>query len=579
MRRHALGVLLLAVALLTSACANIPDESTPHAVMDEQKQQPKNDVAGPTPDLDAYNLVREFIHRSGNPQSAELYLTDRAKQRWDRNEPPTIITDTFDTVPVRDPRSLNNPGMADSNDVKTVVLEVTPVGKLGQDHAFLPAIGDQEYNVTVRKQKDGQWRIDSPPPTVFVPLMDFKANYREVTTYYFDPDLRITVPDLRYVTAEPAGGLPSRVVDVLLSGPSDTMRRSVRSPLDGVHTRTNVVPDTDGALIVDLIGVRDKPTEQREQIAAQVVLTLQTVTSSTIRLTADGQDLVPGHRDWRLGDVKAYDAPTKPDSDQPGMLVAGGRVRSLRDGQLVPGPLGDGEFDVVTAAQSVDGTQLAAVVRNPGGPRLEIGSYGGAMQEVDLTARTMSRPTWRVSTSETASTEVWTVADGQVVRVYRTSDGTWKAVSVNASELTDFGPITQLRLSRDGTRAAVVAKGRIVVASVVRDEDSVSLRWPRRLQPLDVLQAVGVDWYGQDTLVVATAQGSIPVISLSVDGMKLATYDRNNLQLPIRAVAAAPDRDVIVTDNAAVSSTADIGQLWRQHPHGQGADSIPFYPG
>jgi hypothetical protein len=178
-----------------------------------------------------------------------------------------------------------------------------------------------------------------------------------------------------------------------------------------------------------------------------------------------------------------------------------------------------------------------------------------------------------------ATKEFWTVADGNVVRVVRQADGTWKALQVNASELTDFGPITELRLSRDGTRAAAVAKGRLVVASVERDNDSVSLRSPRRLQPINVVQAIGVDWLSQDTLVVATKQGALPVASMSVDGLKLEVFDRNNLQLPIKSIAAAPDRDVIVADSAAVSSVPGVGQLWRQHPHGQGPNAIPFYPG
>ncbi|MEI4896860.1 hypothetical protein Q8G71_36860, partial [Klebsiella pneumoniae] len=79
----------------------------------------------------------------------------------------------------------------------------------------------------------------------------------------FDPDLRVTVPDLRYVAAEPVSGLPARVVNVLLSRPSDSMRWSVRSPLDGMDERTNVVPDQDGTVRVDLRAIGDKSLEQR----------------------------------------------------------------------------------------------------------------------------------------------------------------------------------------------------------------------------------------------------------------------------------------------------------------------------
>ena len=148
-RRPALGLLLLSV-LLVAGCANIPEVSTPHAVRDD-KDEPNSTVDGPTKGLDAFDLVREFIHRSGNPEAAAMYLTDKGKQGWNGEAAPTIVLDTFDTVPVRTPSVEEDPG-AVSNDVETVVLEVTPVGRLGSDHAFVPTIDDEEYQVTVRKQ-------------------------------------------------------------------------------------------------------------------------------------------------------------------------------------------------------------------------------------------------------------------------------------------------------------------------------------------------------------------------------------------------------------------------------------------
>jgi hypothetical protein len=221
------------------------------------------------------------------------------------------------------------------------------------------------------------------------------------------------------------------------------------------------------------------------------------------------------------------------------------------------------------------------VTQTDAGLRLRVGPFDGQLQEVDLEATTMTRPTWLVSTSsDQPSREVWTVEDGNVVRIVPTSDERWTSVEVNTSELDSFGRITELRLSRDGTRVAVITEeGRLAVASVVRDNDSVSLRIPRRLQPNVITAPVGVDWYNQHTLVVATQQATLPVASVSVDGMELEAFDRSNLRPPVRAITAAPDRDVVVTDSAAVFGVPGIGQLWRQLNHGQGPTSVPFYPG
>lgn len=571
--------VLLATVLLVAGCTNIPEESTPHAVHDD-KVQPSGGVPEPTPNLKPDDLVREFIHSSGNPEAAESYLTEEARATWDSNLPPILIHDTYGVTPP--PGGAAGNGADETDDGRaTVSLLVNQVGKIGADRAFVPAGEKEEYPIKLRKVNN-QWRIDTPPPDrVFVPLADFQAAYLPVTVYYFDNDLRITVPDLRYVTRQPAASLPARVISVLLSGPSDTLGRSVRSPLEGVGTRTNPVPDPDGTLVVDLKPLGEKSREQRELIAAQIVLTLQDVTSSRLRLKGDGQDLIDGHGDWRRSDLKSYDALTKPNPDQPGLMVVDGRLRSLRDGKEIEGPAGNGQYNVISAAQSIDGGQLAVVTQTDVGLRLRVGPFDGPLQEVDLEATTMTRPTWLVSTSsEQSSREVWTVADGNVVRIVPTVDETWTSIGVNTTALETFGRITELRLSRDGTRVAVITdEGRLVVASVVRDNDSVSLRMPRTLQQNVLNTAIGVDWYNQHTLAVATKQATLPVVNVSVDGMDLEAYDRSNLRPPVHAITAAPEREVVVTDNAAIFGVPGIGQLWRQLPHGQGPAAVPFYPG
>ncbi len=580
-RRTRIGLLACAV-LLFAGCANIPEESTPHAVRDNQPLVTEAAEQPPTANLNPFDLVREFVKRSGNPEAAAMYLTKKAKGEWPGDSKPYVIHDTFSTVPVSNgdqKQSGEDQGGVESGRV-VVALRVTQLGRLGPDNAFVPTIGTPEFKVDVVRE-NGQWRIDDPPNDVYVPYAYFKSSYRPVTVYYFDPDRRITVPDQRYVPAAPAAGLPDRVIKVLLSGPSDSLRRSVVSPLDGIGARTNVVPDDDGSLVVDLNPLGDKSKEQREKIAAQIVLSLQTVTSSRLRIKGDNQDLIPGHGDWRLSDIKQYDAATKPSPDQQGLIVSGGRLRELQDGKPVPGPAGNGQYNVESAAQSIDGDQLAVVTKVDGKLRLRVGRYGEPLQLVALEATTMSRPTWRVSTGDQDANEVWTVEDGNVVRVVRAGDETWRSVEVNASSLNEnFGDITHLRLSRDGTRAAIVtSEGWVVVAAVVRDKDSVSLSMPRTLSPTMIVNAVGVDWLNQDTLVVATEQPQMPVINLSLDGLTIDIYDPNNLQLPVRAVTAAPDRDVVVTDSAAVSVVSGLGQVWHRLQNGQGPTAIPLYPG
>jgi len=581
MRRRMAGLVLavLAVLAVVAGCANIPEESTPEAVPNGGAKGP-GATAAPNPNADPWTLVRDFVGEAGNPEAAKSYLTEEARKTWESDAAPTIIDETFRTVPlpVQDRRLPDDQLLNES----TVVLTVTKVGRLGPDRTFIPAVGTEEYRVVVRRNSTAEpWRIHTPPNTVLITLPNFSRSYQQVRVYFFDPELRVIVPDLRYVLGQPPIGVPDRVVRLLLDGPSDNLGNAVRTVLaPEAELRTNAVADAAGALVVNLTKVGEPTPDERQLIAAQIVLTLRDVTQSRIRLMVDDQPLVPGHSDWRPSDVPSYEADAKPAADLPGLFtnVSTGRVCSLRDAQPIDGPAGNGELKVMSAAQSFDGKALAVVEKIPTGARLRIGPIGPGLEEVDMEASTLTRPTWLLGTPTAASNEVWTVQNGvNVVRVVRTGAGAWASSQVNASALRPFGTITDLRLSRDGVRIAAVIDGQVVVASVVRDRDSVTIHSPRTLQGTTVESVVGVDWRNQDTVVVATGQPNQPVLNISVDGFSVARYNYSNIGAPVSAIASAPDRDVVVTDRVSMWNASDVNQVWRllhQLP-----DARPFYPG
>lgn len=576
------GLLVCLATLLSSACANIPEESSPQAARNGNGK-PSGVVPQPDPNASPYDLVREFIRRAGYPEAAKTYLTEDARQRWPGGSPPTIIEETFGTapLPVQERRGL---GDEQSTEV-IVVLTVNKLGRLDADRAFVPAVGGAEYRVVVRRGPDGQWRIATPPDTVLITMADFRTDFQAVSIYFFDPDLRVLVPDRRYVAAQPVGNGPAEAIQLLLHGPSETLGDAVRTLLnEDTTTRTNVVLDADGELEVNLTQLGEKTPGERRLIAAQVVLSLRDVTNSGIRLLVDGRPLVADHDGaWRPSDMPSYDSPTKPDAGLTGLFVADGRLYTLRDGRPVDGPAGTGEYQVLGAAQSIDGRSLALVQATATGARLRIGAVNEALRPVELEAAKLTRPTWRVSTStETESNEVWTVQNGvDVTRVIRTADGTWDPSPVNASALAPFGTITELRLSRDGARLAAVANGQVVVASVARAKDSVTIRGARALQDKQLTNVVGVDWLNQDTVVVATSNDGGPVVSVTVDGFAVSRYNSANLVSPVTAVTAAPARDVVVTDINGMWSSSEIGAVWRpllpdiRVP----SNAVPFYPG
>lgn len=565
-------VLALLCLLLAAACANVPLESQPVVVSGERQGQGSGDVVPePPPGIDALTLVRDFVGATLKPgqnnAAARAYLDDQSRASWRPSRSLTIIQNTFGTV--FDPTPQPDPN--------TVVVNVRgiDVGTLDQNSAFVPDYSPAALKLKVRKQPNGQWRIADPPPDLYATESDFSENYTPVQVNFYSEQSATFVPDRRYVVAKPQSGLPSKVLNLLVSGPSTSLAGSVKNFLaEPVEVDTNVKSLDDGTLVVSLSGLSGVGDDTRNLIAAQIVTTLQYVTSARIRLLADGASLVANHPDWRPSDLPAYGATLSPSRELPGLMTVGGRVRSLDDGAPVPGPAGSGGYDIVSAAQSIDGKRLAVVERDGDKVRLRIGDLGKDLAAVSLGGSTLTRPTWRPGTGE-----VWTVVDQfSVGRMVLNPNGQWTPLSVNATDLTQQGGITELRFSRDGARVAAVVNGQLWVASVAGSGDSVALREPRLLQPHDLKEVVDVDWLAQDLLVAVTTSTSQPVVRVTVDGQRMDAFNSSNLTPPVHGVTAAPSRPIVVADASGLWTASVLGEVWRPQNHSM-KDADPFYPG
>ncbi|MFG1646058.1 LpqB family beta-propeller domain-containing protein [Amycolatopsis sp. NPDC049252] len=570
MKRVLLAVLCL---VLVAGCANVPLESQPVVVSGERQGQGQNaEAPEPEQGIDSLTLVREFIRATLKPgqnnAAARAYLDDQGRANWRPSRSLTIIQDTFGTVYDTEPQP----------DPNTQVVNVRgiDIGTLDQNSSFVPDYSSALLHVKVRKQQNGQWRIVDPPADLYATEADFSENYTAVPVSFYSESSNAFVPDRRYVVAKPQSGLPGRVMDLLVDGPSTSLAGAVKNLLgEPVEIDTNVKSLDDGTLVVPLTGLTGVGENIRNLIAAQIVLSLQYVTSARIRILADGAPLVPNHPDWRLNELPAYGASPSLSLDLPGLMTVDGRVRSLGDGAPVPGPVGNGGYDVVSAAQSTDGKRLAVVDRTGGQVHLRIGDLGRELPLVSLAGSTLSRPTWRPGASE-----VWTVADQlTVARMVLTPNGQWTPLTVNATDLTQQGGISELRFSHDGARVAAVISGQLWVASVVGGTgDSIALREPRHLQPHDLQNVVDVDWLSQDTLVAVTTSTSQPVIKVTVDGQRMDAFNSSNLTPPVHGVTAAPSRQIVVADASGLWIASVLGEVWRPQPH-SAKDADPFYPG
>ncbi|WP_394615611.1 LpqB family beta-propeller domain-containing protein [Lentzea sp. JNUCC 0626] len=575
-----LALLLLVLVTLTG-CAAIPTNTQPKPIGSKDNKASNTPAAPePLPNIDPLTLVRQFLEATANPDgeyaAARAFLTPDANKNWDTKNP-TIIETGFSTVPT---------SASAQDKTQTVLLQGKNVGRLGSDNAFTSLFGDYMKAVKVERNAENQWRISEPPTGVVMPQNVFNSTYRRVTLYFYNPEFTVLVPDPRYVVIPPATSIPTRVTELLLAGPGDTTRDTLVSALGPDTDKFSDTKESDdGALEVNLTNVgKDLTPEKRKQIVAQVVKSYSGVTSSRVRVLVDGQQILPDQRDYRPSDVAgtAGDALLSLNSNLQGMLVSDGSVRSLTDNNPIKGPAGSGAYNAVSAAQSLDGSRLAVVSRAGSSMRLRIGELEQDLSEVDLSATTLTRPTWQLSSGpKEPGTEVWTAVNGNsVARVTRADNGSWTAKAVNITDLQPFGSISEMRLSRDGTKAALVIAGKLYVASVVRNAQDVALRLPRQLQPTVLGSAVqSIDWLSQDVLAVSTNLPSWPVSKVYTDGYKMDRYSQSNLTVPVGSVAAAAARQVQVVDPSGLWSASDITDVWKSSAIRVPPGTLVFYPG
>jgi len=581
--------LLLALAGLVG-CASVPDESPVQVLRRITEGDAPILPPGPVDGSDAAEVVRGFVNASGasseGHEVARRFLTPEAANGWDDAAGLTVLDGQLDTVPA--------PGAAASaTGATTIRIRGTAIGRLTSAGAFEPDQSPVQLDVDVVRL-GGQWRISALPAGVVVPFAVFKENHRAVKIYFVDPVRRTAVADLRYLPGVPARAQSSRVLELLLGGPSGALLgAAVTQFAAGARLRSNVAVSADGAVIVDLTRLGDLDEPGRKLLAAQVVLSLAEVNVARVRLLVDGEPLLPGVSYLTREDVAGLSAEVQPGADVPGLVVSGGRVRGLTGpdpGVALPGQVGNGAFDVESAASTVDGLRLAVVVRESGRRRLLLGGGSdGGVRAAALIAGTMTRPSWTPTGGE-----VWTVLDSAVVARVLVNDVNTTATTanpagvsdpvrtgqVNAAELSALGPIQDLRLSRDGLRVVAVIGGALYSAAVARSTDGeVAIRNVRRLRPADLGEVVAADWRAVESVVVITRGTQRPVAQVSVDGLSVTAVPGANLTPPLRVIAAAPSRPLVVTDSSGVWSFAGGDQdAWRPVLGGV-PDAVPFYPG
>lgn len=601
-RMRRLTVLVAVVAVVLSpltACASLPESSAPEALgtlnREPTPEGPPPPVANRDPDL----LLRDFLQATADPANRHLaarqYMTPAASTQWD---------DAAGTVIVEKPDTLRE---SRSGDKATYKIRARKVGELAADGGYRPSddIVIVENKIELTKV-DGEWRIDELPDGVVMDSTAFFKSYRRYALYFIDPSGNTTIPDLRWISV-PKGQLTQRLLSSLLEGPqpalASVLRNELAAPvaLRGTITKANGDPEEVGiglgGVKIDFAGASALNPRERELLAAQVVLTLSGADIlGPYMLLADGKPLDErfAANGWSVADVQQFNPGTST-RNQAGLhaLRGGGLVQVTDSGGSAPTPGYFGRVNnLQSAALSPDG-QLVAAVAEAGRPAgepsraLMVGTYGGNAFPV-AEGFTITRPSWTADGGA-----AWAVLDGgRVIRaVHDRATGNVSVQDVDISALTAASsataprlPITELRISRSGVRAAMIADGKVYVAVVVPQPDGkLSLT---SAIPVGVglsTAAVSVDWLDADTIIIAREGNVDPVSTVSVDGSEPTPLTAQNLTAPVRSVSASPDHQYVADSRAvlelAIAPAPDQGQpYWREVP-GLGANALPVLPG
>ncbi len=572
-RRRATRLLAgLGICLLAAGCATIPSSSRPQIISETPPPAAETPADGdirydgiaPKPGEQPEDIVRDFIRVAGSYERdharARAYLTERGSRAW---------KDDTRTVVLEDP-----PDLVVEEGGSVVQMDARQRGRVEADGSYIAA--EAPYPYTFRLVRvDGEWRIENPPEGLLIEANTFAAAFKPYNVYFLDSTRTKVVPDTRWFTGA-RDALPSRLVTAIEQGPSQWLVDAVESDLEDATLQSNVEQDG-GRAKVYLTG-GDGADTLPDGAFAQLVWTLNQLGLGGVEVYIDGREVRPGKAptrlEQRLSDWRGFDPEGLPAST-PALFIRSGAVWTTEDAPL-PGPAGQPGYGATAVARSTTGRSLAVVRRaSQGGVTLYVGTTAGLRPTVN--GRTLTAPTWA-----SAVDEVWTVRNGREV-VLVPAGGV--ATSVSAA-LDELGPVRSLRLSRDGSRVALVAgeprRERLYLGVVIRDNNgSVRIE---RLLPLDVGE-VGVadaSWLDALTLVALVRDGArdSALYTVGLDGVsKGRLVSRSQLPGPPEAVAAAATLPLLTVAGGAIWRTPVIDDRWSPLGGRSGADSAPAYPG
>ncbi|WP_312847854.1 LpqB family beta-propeller domain-containing protein [Streptomyces sp. WAC06614] len=600
------GAVAGGLAVLVPGCASMPDHGEIRQVKASQGVDSQVRVFGvpPAENASPSDIVDGFVEAmtADDPQleTARKYLTEEAAKNWRPGSGITVTSGGLSWASVQSEKDPQGPRFK---------LSGKKLATVDEHSAYQPHTGGGTYGEYLQmvKNKDGQWRIATPPGGLVLSESDFQRIFKPVNKYYFSGSTLVADPVYVRQRTDPETRMDpmAQTVTSLLTGPSNWLGPVVTSSFptgtelrEGTKSLTYDSQNGQTTLRVPLNGKADDVAQpQCQKMAAQLFYTAQDLISSRLDrvelLRSDKSSLcgvteaaastIAGraagryHQYYVDNDARLVrmELPTESDEVQ-------------RRAESVPGPLNAPGFRVGSAAVSYDEQRAAVVSEDGHGLHVVSLTTAGQMPAAVLTSRTnkLTTPSWD------ARGDLWVAdQDPAAPPLWLVRGGTGKPEKVEVAGL-DGGRISAVRVAPDGVRIAllVVKDGRknLYIGRIERPErrpdgpgaatdTAVSVRELRPAAP-QMAEVTAMSWAPRGRLLVVGREsgGVVQARYMLSDGSMVAA------SLPgatgLTAIAASDnEKDPVVAHSVDDGIVwLPLGAQWRTVAAGGKA---PVYPG
>ncbi len=535
MRRRLSGLVLVLTLSLLGGCATVPTSGPVREHTPQQQQMNSGVEVAPVPpprDASPMLIVEGFLHAMAtyqvDYQVARAYLTESAKGAWHPESGAQIYADGYPPTETQD----------------TVVLVAPITGALDAAGTYRSADRQLRHDFALVQDPDGQWRISNPPAGLLLSRYLFVSGYVSVALHFYDTTGSVLVPDPRFF---PGGQHAlTAAIQAQLAGPSAWLRPAVRSGGAGGGSLIGVNLDRQGVAQIELSDTGGSSADQRRRTLAEMAHTatqLDGVVGVTIRAETETWTL-PGESRRVFGPAQFTDeSPVDQTGARELFAVRDGRLQRLStaaaDGELVPAA--PALTRLVTAAVRADVTEAAGVEQ--GRTRLLSAPVGMGVHAEVMAGSGLIRPQYA------RNGELWS-ADRQGLRAAR-----GESLLKVRQPATVKGAVTAFRLSPDGSRIAVVARGaagtRLELAVVIRVGDEVRIEDWREVELTGTAgrggEVLDVGWASATDLIVLVSGrgGGSGVLRLDQDSAIVADIGPSDGS-DLVELAVAPGRPAMV---------------------------------